>query len=154
MFPTVFNAPEVVSALRETPQFSRVTTPKLYRLLERAPTLNYGPEPIQLEQEQQLDDLQQIGLKGKLITGPALYYVLEGELEVSTNEHEVSLGVGEFGGPDLFDASPLIAKASATAKAATRAVVLTQRAITAMMHSDPGFARALGPHAASKQVNP
>ncbi|WP_106089776.1 hypothetical protein [Enhygromyxa salina] len=161
MFPTGLNAPRVVAALRSTPQFSRVTTPKLYRLLERAPTLAYGP--MQLEQppeepeepeEPEDDDPQQLGLEGKSVTSPALYYVLEGQLTVSNDEQTVSLGVGELGGPGMFDDSPQANQFAAQATDEARAVVLTQASLLDQIRTDPGLARALGPRGLSKAVDP
>lgn len=162
MFATVISAPAVVAALRQMPQFARVTQPKLYRLLERAPTLNYGPEPELLEREQPqqqlIDDAPQaVGLQGNEgneVTGPALYYVLEGELEVNTSEQLLSLSVGEIGSQDLFTPSSVVATSAAQAASTARAVVLTQRALNDMIRSDPGFARSLGPRAHGEVVSP
>ncbi|KIG15303.1 hypothetical protein DB30_05730 [Enhygromyxa salina] len=153
MFPTSIKAPEVVAALRDTPQFARVTTPKLYRLLERAPTLNYGPfDPMELEQDP--DDPQQFGPHGKSVKGPALYYVVEGELSVSNDDQTVSLGVGELGGPGLFDEGVQVNQFAAKSVNEARAVVLTQRALMDQIRADPGLARALGPRGYGKELNP
>jgi hypothetical protein len=148
MFPTMIHATQVVAALRKTPQFARVSTPKLYRLLERAPTLDYAPQPA--EQQEQAIQVEQVpiapvGPQGKFVTGPALYYVLSGELHVSGAEQMVSLGAGEIGGPDLFDTSGLMTASPAQAVSKARAIVLTQRALFDMIRCDPGIARSLGP---------
>jgi hypothetical protein len=160
MFPTTIHATQVVAALRQTPQFARVSTPKLYRLLERAPTLDYGPPPAQQQQQQQQAiqveqvPIAPVGPQGKFVTGPALYYVLSGELQVSSAEQIVSLRAGQIGGPDLLDTSGLMAASAAQAVSNARAVVLTQRALFDMIRCDPGIARSLGPRSFGQGVNP
>jgi hypothetical protein len=156
MFPTTIHASKIVAALRQDPQFVRVATPKLYRLLERAPTLDYEVDENEDDNENDNDEPQPVavGPQGKLVSGPAIYYVLDGELNVCTNGHTILVCPGELGGPDLFDATQAVAEFTAKATTKSHAVVLTQRALTQTMRGDPGLTRTLGPRLAGDVVNP
>ena len=88
-----------------------------------------------------------------LARGPAMYYVIDGELLLDVNEQTLSLRNGELGGPELFAPMETFTRLGARATTQTSAVVVTQAAVVEMMRATPGFARKLGPRRAGKRVN-
>lgn len=154
MFPTQVVAPELIAALRQLDHFARVRTTALYRMLERAPCRAWGPtiaadlavplvpniEAAQLHVEP-LGDTDPRNAQSR---GRALYYVLEGRLEVPTELGTESLRIGDLGGPSPFVRTDVQVDAAWTTSKC-RAIVVYASLIDDMIRSDPSFARSLGP---------
>lgn len=154
MFPTQVVAPELIAALRQLDHFARVRTTALHRMLERAPCRAWGPtieadlavplvpniEAAQLHVEL-LGDVDPRYAQSR---GRALYYVLEGRLEVPTERGTESLRVGDLGGPSPFMHDDVQVDAVWTTSKC-RAIVVYASLIDDMIRSDPSFARSLGP---------
>ncbi|PRP97707.1 hypothetical protein ENSA5_32160 [Enhygromyxa salina] len=151
MFPTVVHGGEIVAALRATPQFSRVNAVALYRLLDLAPTVTYQPTAKDPDQPQQ-PAAPPPGLA--VAPGPALYYVLRGQLQLVVDETLLSFGAGEVGGSDLFADEGAATLKAATATTKATAVVVTKEAVAALSGYMPGFARSLGPMFNGQRVKP
>lgn len=162
-FPTSLHAATIVAELRELPQFSRVRSMTLHRMLEYAPTLSFGP-PIPYEKQVQLDvvqleaipkflpsldeqELLEAARRQRLVIGPgrALYFVIEGSLRVETDTETVYVAPGSLGGPDMFSHHTALL-APPVAVTDTRAVVIDGRVVYEMIRTDQGFCRSLGPH--------
>jgi hypothetical protein len=154
MFPTQVVAPELITALRQLDHFARVHTSALHRMLERAPCRTWGPtieadlamvvepniEAAQLHVELVGDTDPRYGRS----RGRALYYVLEGRLEVPTELGTETLRIGDLGGPSPF-ARDDVQVAAAWTTSQCRAIVVYASLVDDMIRSDPSFARSLGP---------
>jgi CRP-like cAMP-binding protein len=153
-YPTSINSPAIVAKLREHDMFARVSSVSLYRMLERAPTRIFTDQNINgfmFEQQAKfVDDDDGIRQRSR---GRALYFVLDGELQIPTDTGAESLAVGDLGGPNLFSRGGGVLDGAWTTGSG-RAVVLYAWVLTEMIRSDPGFARKLGPLAHGKEVSP
>jgi hypothetical protein len=153
-YPTSIHSPAMVAQLREHGAFARVSSVSLYRMLERAPTRIFSAQKInELMFEQQakfVDDDDGIRQRSR---GRALYFVMEGQLQIPTDTGTESLAVGDLGGPNLFSPGGGVLDGAWTIGSG-RAVVLYAWALIEMMRSDPGFARKLGPLGHGDEVSP
>jgi hypothetical protein len=153
-YPTSINAPAIVAELREHDALARVSSISLYRMLERAPTRIFTVQNfdhLKPEQEAEfLDDDDSIRLRSR---GRALYFVIDGELQIPTDTGTESLLDGDLGGPNLFSRDTDMLEA-AWAMGSGRAVVLYAWVLTEMLRSDPGFARNLGPIMYTDEASP
>jgi hypothetical protein len=142
MVPTVCLAPEIVAALRKSPQFARSATINLYKLLEWAPTSNLWPDAVDLDQQ---DKVIEAGAM-------ALYYVISGTLKMQIDDELRTIRIGEMDGVDLF--TPIESDVSKPVAVGGEAwlVTITRRSIEACMQAIPGFARTLGPRDEAKKV--
>lgn len=152
MFPTQVVAPELIAALRQLDHFARARTTALHRMLERAPCRSWGPlleagvqpvVPIEAAQVY-VPLLGEPDPRHERSHGRALYYVLEGRLEVPTEAGTESLRIGELGGPSPFVHDD-VDVAAAWTTSSCRAIVVYASLIDDMIRSDPSFARSLGP---------
>jgi hypothetical protein len=153
MVPTILYAPAIVAALRELPQFSRVRSVSLFRMLEHARTVTFYPQQelgqVEAEAEGQAESpMPQHRLVPK---DRALYYVLDGVLEIETDDETLFIGPGSLGGPDVFRHSTR-ELGTPTSSTETHAVVIDGRALYEMVLSNPGFGRSLGPHVIQLEV--
>ncbi|MFO7561037.1 MAG: hypothetical protein R6X02_00210 [Enhygromyxa sp.] len=163
-YPSAHHGPAIVAALREIPQFSRVSSVSLYRMLEYTRTVTFHPPgESKLEQQVQLD-VQQLpvskleespdsGKRQRRLVDPgrALYFVLDGVLHIETDGETVVLGPGSLGGPDLFRHSELrLARPTTTVE--THAVIIDGYVLFEMLRSDPGFGRTLGARVSKSEV--
>jgi hypothetical protein len=154
-YPTSISAPSIVELLRSHEAFTRVSSVSLYRMLERAPTRIFTA-PSQFHGEQQeppaafIDDDDGIRQRSH---GRALYFVLDGQLQVPTDTGTESLSSGDLGGANLFSPDTKMLDAAWTTGSG-RAVCLYAWVLIEMIRSDPGFARKLGPLAHAGEVSP
>ena len=140
MVPTMCSAPDIVATMREKPLFARAAPVHLYKLLEWAPTMKLWPLVVLNPDENQGDEPEPE-------PGPtALYYVIDGQLQVSVEDEAKSIEVGQMDGADLFTPEAE-AQAISQPKAIgeTTAVSLTRTALETCMRQIPAFARSLGP---------
>jgi hypothetical protein len=156
-YPTSINSPAIVALLREHDALARVSSVSLYRMLERAPTRIFTTQHMNDQllpgQEAQLEFGDVDDSIRQRSRGRALYFVIDGQLQIPTDSGTRSLARGDLGGPNLFSRSDgVLEKAWTTGSG--RAVVLYAWVLTEMIRSDSGFARKLGPLSHADEVSP
>jgi hypothetical protein len=144
---TCIYSPEIVAAMRQSPQFIRAPAMHLYKLLEWAPTKLMLPN----NWDQALDPNQGEPIQGdlgngKLLGGPAaVYYVIEGSLRLTVGAKVMNITAGEMEGAELFRSQSQDDVSEPVCLSKTLAVMLTQSMLHAYIRQAPGFARCLGP---------
>lgn len=138
---TCIYSPDAVAAMRKTPLFSRAAPVHLYKLLEWAPTNKILPVIWDPNQGDMPD----------MMEGPtAVYYVIEGELKMTVDAKEKTIGAGEIDGADLFGSpEDSLGVSTPTPVGDTSAITVTKDMLQTCIRTMPGFARSLGPRSES-----
>jgi hypothetical protein len=131
---TCVYSPDIVAAMRQSPQFIRAPSMHLYKLLEWAPTKLLLPS----EGDPNQGD-------GNLSGPAAVYYVIEGSLRLTVGAKVMNITAGEMEGAELFRSQVQDDVSKPVSLGKTLAVMLTQSMLHAYMRQAPGFARCLGP---------